>query len=273
MNYRDAIAAAVAQRQRGGTETIQVNLMLLAGLADRLAPDQLTAANGNIRWKGILLTKASDLAAALAVPGVRWREPLHLASGAEVPAANLGGFATSALLVSVGAAWIDEEHRTMVQELGALWDSKLARLSFFTAVHMASIRAGLAFGLLPFPITEAQYASLFPALPLALRAPDLTGDKQRADWAAIVGKFKGAVQAFDARNLVVAAAAVDAAAADVQFWDDVYGVTEALAAPYTAVKEIVGGVGVKNLIYLGLLGVALVVAVPYLPLLRKLVKA
>lgn len=270
MGYPEAVQAMVQQRQVSGYTDVTVNALMLGRFADTLGT--VESAGGFLRVNKKRINSSSDLYVLANLPGVRIREPLHMATSGVVPLSSLGPFAgrysRSALSGHQDAASIE-----IGAQLDALWDKRIRSTGFFTSAQIDTARAAINAGLLPFPIKEKTYAALFPSLPLELYGPVMDNAADRAKWDAICEQFLTVIKAYDQKNMVEAAAQLAAAESWAGWADLAYRTTEAIATPYTLAKGLVDTIGLPGLVYMGLAGVALFALFPVVrPLLKHLGK-
>lgn len=274
MGYVTAVAEMVAQRRAIGETGVTAGTLLLARLADTIDPTAVDAVNGNFRFRAKRIDIAQQLYVALNVPGVRFREPFHLETPGELQLTKLGPYAGRFTIADL-SGYQDPAALEIGRQLDRLWDQKLRPAGFFTPAQVEQARAAIAVGFLAFPISQKAYAATFASLPPALQAPVMETPARQSQWELVCELFAEAVKAYNAKNMAVAKAQLAAAEAWTGWTELAYVAVEAVRdLPFTVVGGVLGALGTKNLILLGVVGlvVAAVFVVPKLGGIRAALK-
>lgn len=272
MNYKEAVETAVFQRVDDGRLTIGTTPLILANLADKLFPDNLSVKAGSFVFHDSRLDGMADLAAYMGLPGIRFVEPLYSVTAGVVPTKEFPKSLSDAFTVkALVPKYLDADRAEFFSAASALW-AKVKSTGFYTGEQLARIQLCLDNGIVPVPVVADVYARYYGSLPLKFRAPPIDGEARAQKWTDICSAFKAATTAMIKKEYKQAAVLARQSAENVAMWDAIYAGVEAVRdAPFTAANALGSafwnGIGFKwKLVIVG--GALLGGAYFALPLLR-----
>lgn len=243
--YQTAVADLMRQRRDSGLEDVPLNVLILGRAVDAALPGIIEARNGFFYMGSVRIETPSDLNGTINIPGVRFRHLLMvgdqdgLVMTDDPPAVVLVPFGIGGISSLIGA-----ENIAIIAGLSKIWKERIGPSGLLPPESVKAALALLSIGIIVTPETAEQLTAAFPRLPLALRNIPNATPERRAAWYEIAERMRADLAAYYRKQVAVAAAAVDAAAADVAFWDKIYKAVEAVRdLPATAAGAALGVAG------------------------------